>query len=59
MKNDEARVSDLHKLALEILPVETRRDLLAELQRMLAVMTDPGDIEALTIAVNNVKATLD
>lgn len=59
MKDDEARVSDLHKLALETLPVETRRDLLAELQRIIATMTDPTDIETLTITVNNVKATLN
>ncbi len=56
---NEARVSELTKLSLKSLPVEVRRNLLAELERIIATMTDPYDIESITITINNVKATLD
>lgn len=55
----EVRASELSKLSLKTLPVEFRRKLLAELERIIATMTDPYDIESLTITINNVKATLD
>jgi len=56
---NEARASELTKLSLKTLPVEFRRNLLAELERIIATRTDPQDIETLTITINNVKATLD
>jgi hypothetical protein len=55
----EVRASELSKLSLKTLPVEFRRNLLAELERIIATMTDPYDIESVTITINNVKATLD
>lgn len=58
-KTDEERVSDLYKLALETLPVETRVELLVELQRIIAVLPDPEDVVTLMFTVNNVKATLN
>lgn len=56
---NEARASELTKLSLKSLPVEFRRNLLAELERIIATRNDPYDIETLTIMINNVKATLD
>jgi hypothetical protein len=56
---NEARASELTKLSLKALPVEFRRNLLAELERIIATMTDPYDIESLNITISNVKATLD
>lgn len=56
---NEVRASELTKLSLKTLPVEFRRNLLAELERIIATRTDPQDIETLTITINNVKATLD
>lgn len=58
-KSDEVRVDELYKLALETLPVETRRDLLEELHRIIATLPDPQDIETLSRTVRAVKATLD
>lgn len=55
----EVRASELTKLSLKTLPVEFRRNLLAELERIIATRTDPQDIETLNITINNVKATLD
>lgn len=55
----EVRASELSKLSLKTLPLEFRRNLLAELERIIATRTDPQDIETLTITINNVKATLD
>ena len=56
---NEARASELTKLSLKTLPVEFRRNLLAELERIIATRTDPYDIETLNITINNVKASLD
>lgn len=56
---NEARASELTKLSLKSLPVEFRRNLLAELERIIATRTDPYDIETLNITINNVKASLD
>lgn len=51
----EAKQSELTKLNLSTLKAETLKKLIKSLEDQIASETDPDRIDALTIALNNVK----
>lgn len=55
----EANQSEVEKLDLIRLPLELRRQLLDAMTEQLRAATDPVDIQALLIGIENMKKSLD